>query len=199
MYEIIFDYLNGFKNADRLINRLEKLDLTGLSAKEKKELQQLIVDIKANIENEDELIILLDNFPPYEKWNEELTVNDLTLLLTKDISVPEELEIEQELFDQMVDEAIKMDNSEIAWRLAFNFDDTGKDLTKIENFFIDKRDSDYMCELISSSSSDIKMDELIARIMKTNDKAFIQDIINRCTKMGVLDKKYISLLSESIK
>lgn len=132
-----------------------------------------------------------DSGPRYEKLFELLVnnsiyinycrkMNDLELLefITQYIWVPLPPNIEQKDFDDLVDAGIKEDKRESLWRLAMNYNRKGKDFSKIEDYFILKRDDDYLAELISSVEEDLDLDRLIDKVLETKDKDFIKKLAN---------------------
>ncbi len=151
----------------------------------------------------EKLFKLLTHFPVYNKYCSQM--DDLALLefITNYISVPLPPPITQEAFDDLVSAGIKEDKKESLWRLAMNYNYKNKDFSKIEDYFILKRDSYYLAELISGVNEDLDLDRLIDKVLKTNDLEFIkklvcteyiQDIFNETQKEKV--KNYLEKYSK---
>lgn len=125
----------------------------------------------------DKLSELLTHFPTYKETC--LNMNDLELLefITQYISVPLPPPINQEYFDDLVVAGIKEDKKEAIWRLAMNYNERGKDFSKIEDYFILKRDDWYLMELVSGVTEDLNLAKLVDKIVETKDKEFIKKIL----------------------
>ena len=80
----------------------------------------------------------------------------------------------QEKFDELVEECIKKDSMKDAWYLYFNNEEFNP--SKIVDFFIEKKNSYYIAELISINSGNIDLDNLIDKIIATNDINLIGEI-----------------------
>ena len=80
----------------------------------------------------------------------------------------------QEKFNLLVEECIKNDSMEDAWNLYFDNDEF--DPEKIEDFYIKKKSSYYLAELISINSGSINLDRLIDKIIASKDIDLIGEI-----------------------
>ena len=86
-------------------------------------------------------------------------------------------DIDQEYFDEMVEECIKNDKKECAWRLALNYD--GRfDMDKIETYFIDIKDSYYLAELISIQDNP-NYSGITTKLINSKDKELIQKMLSK--------------------
>lgn len=114
----------------------------------------------------------------YTKYCRKMNDFELLEFITQFISVPITPNISQEAFDDLVLVGIKEDKRESLWRLAMNYNQKRKDFSKIEDYFIKKRDSYYLAELISGVNEDLDLDKLIEKVLNTNDLDFIKKLAN---------------------
>lgn len=120
-------------------------------------------------------ILLADNKLINHYWN---LMNDYELLefIAQYISVPIPPQIDQEKFNDLVKVEIKNNEREWLWRLAFNYNRKNKDFSLIEDYFIEKKDSYYLTELISAVREDLNMKKLKEKVLATKDKKFITSV-----------------------
>ena len=120
-------------------------------------------------------ILLADNKLINHYWN---LMNDYELLefIAQYISVPIPPQIDQEKFNDLVKVGIKNNEREWLWRLAFNYNRKNKDFSLIEDYFIEKKDSYYLTELISAVREDLDMKNLKEKVLATKDKKFITSV-----------------------
>lgn len=120
-------------------------------------------------------ILLADNKLINHYWE---SINDYELLefIAQYISVPMPPQIDQEKFNDLVEVGIENDEREWLWRLAFNYNRKNKDFSLIEDYFIEKKDSYYLTELISAVREDLDMKKLKEKVLATNDKKFITSV-----------------------
>ncbi len=120
-------------------------------------------------------ILLADNKLINHYWD---LMNDYELLefIAQYISVPIPPQIDQEKFNGLVKVGIKNNEREWLWRLAFNYNRKNKDFSLIEDYFIEKKDSYYLTELISAVREDLDMKKLKEKVLATNDKKFITSV-----------------------
>lgn len=120
-------------------------------------------------------ILLADNKLINHYWE---SINDYELLefIAQYISVPVPPQIDQEKFNDLVKVGIKNNEREWLWRLAFNYNRKNKDFSLIEDYFIEKKDSYYLTELISAVREDLDMKKLKEKVLATNDKKFITSV-----------------------
>lgn len=120
-------------------------------------------------------ILLADNKLINHYWE---SINDYELLefIAQYISVPIPPQIDQEKFNDLVKVGIKNNEREWLWRLAFNYNRKNKDLSLLEDYFIEKKDSYYLTELISAVREDLDMKKLKEKVLATKDKKFITSV-----------------------
>lgn len=120
-------------------------------------------------------ILLADNKLINHFWD---LMNDYELLefIAQYISVPIPPQIDQEKFNDLVKVGIKNNEREWLWRLAFNYNRKNKDFSLIEDYFIEKKDSYYLTELISAVREDLDMKNLKEKVLATKDKKFITSV-----------------------
>lgn len=120
-------------------------------------------------------ILLTDNELINHYWD---LMNDYELLefIAQYISVPIPPQIDQEKFNDLVKVGIKNNEREWLWRLAFNYNRKNKDFSLIEDYFIEKKDSYYLTELISAVREDLNMKKLKEKVLATKDKKFITSV-----------------------
>lgn len=130
--------------------------------------------------------LLMDN-SLYKKYYNNMSDEELLDYITQFISVPNVPDINQESFDRLVSIAINNDNNEKLWRLAFNYNKKGIDFTRIEDYFISKRDDYYLTELICAVEDDLDMNRLVDKVFNTNDKEFIFKCGNRANELDLFN------------
>lgn len=172
--ETIEKYVNGI---DRILqnNNLEN------KLKEKfLKIKQDLMEDKKKVKDGGKLyesiyILLTDNELINHYWD---LMNDYELLefIAQYISVPMPPQIDQEKFNDLVEVGIENDEREWLWRLAFNYNRKNKDFSIIEDYFIEKKDSYYLTELISAIPEDLDMKKLKEKVLATKDKKFITSV-----------------------
>lgn len=172
--ETIEKYVNGI---DRILqnNNLEN------KLKEKfLKIKQDLMEDKKKVKDGGKLyesiyILLTDNELINHYWD---LMNDYELLefIAQYISVPMPPQIDQEKFNDLVKVGIKNNEREWLWRLAFNYNRKNKDFSLIEDYFIEKKDSYYLTELISAVREDLNMKKLKEKVLATKDKKFITSV-----------------------
>lgn len=156
--------------------------------------------------------IVRDSGPRYEKLYDLLVnnpihinyckkMNDLELLefIAQYFHAPVVPNIDQETFDDLVTVGIKEDKREALWRLAFNYCGREKDFTRIENYFIEKRDDYYLTELIHAVQEDLDMEKLTEKAIATKDQVFIMNCWNRVKDTGIFSEQEINILKEKVR
>lgn len=137
---------------------------------------------------------LLTNNSVINKSASKMNDKELLTFITRYISVPLPPPIKQEDFNDLVKVGIKEDNREALWRLAVNYDKK-MDFTLIEDYFIDKRDSYYLIELISATDS-VNLDNIVSKVVATNDREFMIDLENRSLELSIFTKDDIDKIKE---
>ena len=195
--EIDNEERNRIASINRILSTLEKV-------KNNKENNQEVLDtVKRQYDNLiREKKKVRDSGPRYIELAKSLTTNktyisycqkmnpkELLEFITQYISVPMPPRIDQDLFDEMVEAGIKEDKREALWRLVFNYVGRNKDFTRVEDYFIEKRDAYYLTELISIEEKELNMEKLERKIKNTNDEKFINDCFERVEKLGISSDK----------
>lgn len=137
---------------------------------------------------------LLTNNSVINKSASKMNDKELLTFITRYISVPLPPPIKQEGFNDLVKAGIEEDNREALWRLAVNYDKK-MDFTLIEDYFIEKRDSYYLIELISATDS-INLDNIVSKVVATNDREFMIDLANRSLELSIFTKEDIDKIKE---
>ena len=104
--------------------------------------------------------------------------------------------ISEELFNDIIDICINNNDFESLWRLYFKYSNYNP--SKIEDFYIMKRNSYYVCELISIRDNSMDIDNFIKKIIETNDINFISWIYLNKMIYGIIPDYCINLLKNSI-
>lgn len=208
LVNIVYKYINHFINRNELIKLLKDMDKTNFKSSELKEINKLIESLQKIIANEknndsgqryDKLYNLLVNNSVYINYCKNMSDLELLKYITQYICPPMVPKISNEVFDNLVDVGIKEDKREALWRLAFNYKGTEKDVTSIADYFIEKRDADYLTELISAVQSDLNLNELVDKVMNTKDKNFIFGCGNRAMNLGIFTDEEIEKIKIRIK
>ena len=137
---------------------------------------------------------LLTNNSVINKSASKMNDKELLTFITRYILVPLPPPIKQEDFNDLVKVGIKEDNREALWRLAVNYNKK-MDFTLIEDYFIDKRDSYYLIELISATDS-VNLDNIVSKVVATNDREFMIDLANRSLELSIFAKDDIDKIKE---
>lgn len=86
--------------------------------------------------------------------------------------------ITQERFDAIVDVLIKEDRRELMWRLCGTY--SNYNYNKVIDYFVDKRDSWYVEELVCFVNGKLDQEYLVNKMIETKDKEFIKDALYLC-------------------
>lgn len=175
---------NRLKTIEKLIcdiNKILESDNLEKDLREKIEYRkECLLEDKKKVKDGGKLyesiyILLADNKLINHYWE---SINDYELLefIAQYISVPIPPQIDQEKFNDLVKVGIKNNEREWLWRLAFNYNRKNKDFSLIEDYFIEKKDSYYLTELISAVREDLDMKKLKEKVLATNDKKFITSV-----------------------
>ena len=163
--------INIILDSDNLENKLKEKFL---------KIKQDLMEDKKKVKDGGKLyesiyILLADNKLINHYWD---LMNDYELLefIAQYISVPIPPQIDQEKFNDLVKVGIKNNEREWLWRLAFNYNRKNKDFSLIEDYFIEKKDSYYLTELISAIPEDLDMKKLKEKVLATKDKKFITSV-----------------------
>lgn len=184
---------------DYLLDKFKEVNTSDEQAKEfiEKQYNNLLED-KEKVRDGGKLytkiVNLLTNNSVINKSASKMNDKELLTFITRYISVPLPPPIKQEDFNDLVKVGIKEDNREALWRLAVNYDKK-MDFTLIEDYFIDKRDSYYLIELISTTDS-VNLDNIVSKVVATNDREFMIDLANRSLELSIFTKEDIDKIKE---
>lgn len=184
---------------DNLLDKFKEVNTSDEQAKEfiEKQYNNLLKD-KERVRDGGKLytkiVNLLTSNSVINKSASKMSDKELLTFITRYISVPLPPPIKQEDFNNLVKIGIKEDNREALWRLAVNYDKK-MDFTLIENYFIDKRDSYYLIELISATDN-VNLDNLVSKVVATNDREFMIDLANRSLELSIFTKEDIDKIKE---
>ena len=195
---------NNYKNIDvteidNLLDKFKEVNTSDNELKEfiEKQYNNLLRD-KERVRDGGKLYTkiadLLTNNSVINKSASKMNDKELLTFITRYISVPLPPPIKQEDFNDLVKVGIKEDNREALWRLAVNYDKR-MDFTLIEDYFIDKRDSYYLIELISATDS-VNLDNIVSKVVATNDREFMIDLANRSLELSIFTKEDIDKIKE---
>lgn len=146
-----------------------------------------------------EVFTLMTNHPLVNKYARKMNDKELFEFITQYIFVPLPPQIPQEGFDALVNIGIEEDQRELLWRLAFNYNRKNMDFSKIEDYFIEKRDDYYLIELISAVGEDLDIDRLIQKAIETKDKDFIRKCGIEAKRLDLFSKEQIEKYRQIIK
>ena len=208
LVSLMYRYINRFINSTVLLKELKNIDLSKYSKSECAEINKLILDVQ-NVQNKDlelseqdninvykELFILMTHNSLVNKYAREINSEEMLKFITHYIAVPLPPKITQKEFDEMVLIAIRNDEREALWRLAFNYNQKDKDFSNIEDYFIEKRDGYYLTELLSAVPESLNKDKIIQKVMTTKDNDFINDFLKRSEKLEIISKEDIKKIQK---
>lgn len=184
---------------DYLLDKFKEVNTSDEQAKEfiEKQYNNLLED-KEKVRDGGKLytkiVNLLTNNSVINKSASEMNDKELLTFITRYISVPLPPPIGQEGFNDLVKAGIEEDDREALWRLAVNYDKK-MDFTLIEDYFIDKRDSYYLIELVSATDS-VNLDNIVSKVVATNDRKFMIDLANRSLELSIFTKEDIDKIKE---
>lgn len=189
---------------NRMLENLEKIKANEKNSEEAKEFAEkrynsLVKDkdkIRDSGPRYEKLYDLLVNNSVYISYCKKMSDLELLEFITQYIFAPVVPNIDQETFNNLVNVGIKEDKREALWRLAFNYNGKKKDFSRIENYFIEKRDDYYLTELISAVHEDLNMDKLIEKVINTKDMKFIIGCANRAKTIGIFTDEEIGKIKE---
>lgn len=209
MVKIIYKYINEFINEEELIKDLENFYNDLSDEHDKKSVENLINDIKdivSNFDNEflfmkyDKVYNMILNNDVYLKLIDEMSDNDLMLMITDYILAPKVPKLNQEEFNRVVDAAINSgeESRENCFRLVTNYEYHNLKFDKIIDYFLSIRDVWYIVELMHFLQDDYDLDSIVNKIIETGDKEFIKKIINDEFINRTLDGYQIERLKECL-
>lgn len=199
--------IRRIKTLNRILTNLEKIianndnnaDTIEFARKQYDKLKKDKEKIRDSGPKYEKLYKLLINNSVYLKYFEKMSDLEFLEFITHFIQTPFPPKINQELFDDLVRVGIKQDKREALWRLAVNYNGKGKDFTNIENYFIEKKDDYYLIELISVVKEDLNIEELIKKVINTNDKKFMINCYNRAKKLSLFTDEELKKIKDMMK
>lgn len=180
------------KETDKIINILEKI-LNNPDSTDKKFLDKLREKYKSFKEQEMikrdsgnryvEIDNYLENCDLFKKYYNNMSDEELLNFITNYIKMPNPFKLSTEKLDDLIEIGLKQNNKEKLWRLAFNYAEYGIDTSKIEDYYINERDDYYLIELISAIKEYLNVDEVMDKVLDTNDDKYIHACANYATKL----------------
>ncbi len=177
---VLFKYINKNHNNEELLKDLNELQ--ELYPNDKKEINKMIEKINdiisstlLEIERDSKIEKLLFEWDYYIKVATSMTPFEVATMIGDLFYLQYKPHIDQEYFDDMVAALKEKDEREYLWRLGLNYNRMF-DMDKIETYFIDKKDSYYLTELISV------LDEpnyyrIACKLINKKDKELIKEVI----------------------
>lgn len=205
----VYKFINKFIDKDTLIQEIELFLKTNIEQKYKKKLMELLSAIQNEGISLEELILedndefdritnLLLNNELFITLSEQMNDKDLMLLITYYIAAPMIPKIDQETFDNLVNEAMNYDHAlENLWRLGMNYDGKDYNYDLLDTFFVNSKDSWYLAEYISGVTQ-VNQKKIVDMIIKTRDKAFINKLLMDNFIQSHLEEKYKDELAKSL-
>lgn len=207
LIKAVYNYINNFINIDTLIGKLNIFKELKETKKYKKEVDLLINKLEENSIEElllepsslrEKLEEVIVNDELYLSFVKKMDTKDLMLLITCYIRCNRIPHIDQEIFNELVIEAINYDYAlENVWRLAMNYDEKGFDFGLIDKFFVISKDAWYLSEYITSIEQ-VDHEKIVNMVVETKDKEFIKKILEDNFIENYLDDKYKELLKKEL-
>ena len=206
LVKTVYKYINELIDKDKLIEEINLFkkynnkytnDLNNLINKlnNSEEIENLILN------NQNEYIRItniLINDDTYKKTVKKMTTHELMLLITWYISMTKIPNIDQDLFNDLVNDAINSDNSlENVWRLAMNYDEHGFNYNIVDEFFINSKDAYYLSEYICGVIQ-VNQEKIVNMLIESKDKELITEFLNKYIVTSNLEDKYVNMLKEYI-
>ena len=204
----VYKFINGTIDKKALMEEIELFINNSSRKKINEDLNKLLLDIDNNDKELGELIIdnqddysrvfdLLVKNKTYLSFAKNMNMTELMLLITSYIYAPYTPKIDQETFNELVEEAKRYSHPyENVWRLAMNYDRKDYNYDLIDSFFVNSKDIWYLGEYISGVLQ-IDKEKIINMIVETLDKNFINQVINNSMIMGLLDDNCKNILNSN--
>ena len=172
---------NRLKKLNQALEGLKKIDKKNISEDDLKLLENTI----KNVENEklivhdgDELyeniLNALNNCHLVSDYLNKMNNEQLFDLITSYINVDTPIKIDAATFADLVAIGIKKGNSELLWRLGFNYTEKENfDYSKLMNYFVSKKDIFYIRESLYAFKESIDLNYLYDILIALNDKDFL--------------------------
>ncbi len=203
----VYKYINKLINKYTLIEEIKIFLNSKVGKKYTNDINDLLSSIESKdiedllITNEDEykrIFNLVINNKTYISIAENMSDLELMLLITSYIFVPYIPNINQDTFNDLINVAKTYDHAlENIWRLGMNYDCRDFDYDLLEDFFVNSKDMHYLGEYLSGIHQ-VNQENIVNKIINTNDKKFIKQILENEFITNLLDKKYIDILEKNI-
>ena len=213
LVKTVYKYINELIDKDKLIEEMNlfknynnkkeyKEDLNKLIRKidnVEEEIEELIINHQSGYRSEyTKIINILTTNNTFNEIADKMTNHELMLLITWYISMEYPPNIDEELFHELVEDAIRYEDSlENVWRLAMNYDNHNFNYDKIDKFFINSKDAYYLSEYISGVSQ-VNQEKITNMLIEQDDKDLINEFLNKYIGGSHLQEKYINILKEYI-
>lgn len=175
---------NRLKNLDQALEGLKKIDKKDISADDLKLLENTIKNV------EKEKLIVRDGGELYENilnalnncylvydYLNKMNNEQLFDFITSYINVDTPIKIDDDTFADLVEIGIRKDNSELLWRLGFNYNDKENfNYNKIMSNFVSKKDVFYIRESLYAFKESINMNFFYDELIALDDKDFLISI-----------------------
>lgn len=203
----VYKFFNKFIDKDTLIQEINIFLKSKIGQKYNNELTKLLDDIENKdipieelmLEENDEInriTNLLLNNEIFITLADQMTNQDLMLLITYYIFAPIVPNTDQQTFNDLVNSAIQYDYPlKKVWRLAMNYDSRGYNYDLIDEFFVNSKDSDYLAEYISGVIQ-VNKEKIVNMIIQTKDKEFIKALLKDNFIQNHLEEKHINDLEQ---
>lgn len=203
----VYKFFNKFIDKDTLIKEINIFLKSKIGQKYNNELVKLLDEIENKYASIEELMLeendevnritnLLLNNEIFITLADQMTNQDLMLLITYYIFAPMIPMIDQETFNDLVNSAIQYDYPlEKVWRLAMNYDSRGYNYDLIDEFFVNSKDSYYLAEYISGVIQ-VNKEKIVNMIIQTKDKEFIKALLKDNFIQNHLEEKHINDLEQ---
>ena len=203
----VYKFFNKFIDKDTLIQEINIFLKSKIGQKYNKELVKLLDEIENKDVSIEELMLeendeinritnLLLNNEIFITLADQMTNQDLMLLITYYIFAPIVPNTDQQTFNDLVNSAIQYDYPlKKVWRLAMNYDSRGYNYDLIDEFFVNSKDSDYLAEYISGVIQ-VNKEKIVNMIIQTKDKEFIKALLKDNFIQNHLEEKHINDLEQ---
>ena len=203
----VYKFFNKFIDKDTLIQEINIFLKSKIGQKYNNELTKLLDEIENKdipieelmLEENDEInriTNLLLNNEIFITLADQMTNQDLMLLITYYIFAPIVPNTDQQTFNDLVNSAIQYDYPlKKVWRLAMNYDSRGYNYDLIDEFFVNSKDSYYLAEYISRVIQ-VNKEKIVNMIIQTKDKEFIKALLKDNFIQNHLEEKHINDLEQ---
>ena len=202
LVRLIYDYISEHIEYDELLKQLKIFKDVYEKSKYKKKINSLYEEISnsnGNISSFKKNMDLLTSNELNKKFASSMTNKDVMLLITKHIYSSCVPKIDQNMFNDLVKEAINSEHPfENVWRLGMNYDGRGFNFDLLDDFFVNSNDSWYLEEYVSGVEQ-VSHEKIAMMLIKKNDKEFIKEFLNEIPVKDILSDKSLTMLEKAIK